>query len=82
MPGLNIAAQSMKLAQQEKTLHQREVAEAALAHVIGDETEAAYAHGDFFEKRRRLMDDWAKFCSAAYVEAEGDNVVPLHGETA
>ncbi len=67
---------------QEKTLHQREVAEAALAHVIGDETEEAYAHGDFFEKRRRLMDDWAKFCDTPYVEAEGENVVALHGERA
>jgi len=66
---------------QEKTLHQREVAEAALAHVIGDETEEAYAHGDFFEKRRRLMDDWAKFCSMPYVESEGGNVVALHGGT-
>ena len=64
---------------QEKTFHQREVAEAALAHVIGDETEVAYAHGDFFEKRRRLMDDWARFCSETYVESEGDNVVSLHG---
>ena len=67
---------------QEKTLHQREVAEAALAHIIGDETEEAYAHGDFFEKRRRLMADWAKFCSTPYVESEGDNVVALHGERA
>ena len=67
---------------QEKTLHQREVAEAALAHIVGDETEAAYAHGDFFGKRRRLMDDWAKFCSTPYVEAEGENVVALSGDRA
>ena len=41
----------------------REVAEAALAHTLADKTEAAYARGDLFAKRRRLMDDWAKFCA-------------------
>jgi hypothetical protein len=34
----------------------------ALAHVIGNKAEAAYRRGDLFEKRRRLMDDWAAFC--------------------
>ena len=42
----------------------REVAEAALAHVIGDKVEAAYRRGDLFEKRRRLMDAWAAYCQA------------------
>lgn len=49
----------------EKTNYQREVAEAALAHVLGDKTEAAYQRSDFFEKRRRLMDDWAAYCTAS-----------------
>jgi integrase len=43
----------------------REVAEAALAHVIGDKVEAAYRRGDLFEKRRRLMDGWAAHCQVA-----------------
>ncbi len=47
----------------EATRHPREVAEAALAHVVGDKTEAAYLRADFLAKRRRLMDDWAAFCS-------------------
>jgi integrase len=42
----------------------REVAEMALAHAVSDKTEAAYRRGDLFEKRRRLMDDWATFCTA------------------
>jgi integrase len=42
----------------------REVAEAALAHVLGDKVEAAYRRGDLFEKRRRLMDAWATYCAA------------------
>ena len=43
----------------------REVAEAALAHVVGDATERAYRRGDALEKRRQLMEDWAAFCGAA-----------------
>ena len=46
----------------ETTGHPREVTEAALAHGIKDKAEAAYARGDLFEKRRRLMEDWAAFC--------------------
>ncbi len=46
----------------ETTNYQREVVEAALAHTVGDKTEAAYRRGDLFEKRRRLMNDWAAFC--------------------
>ncbi len=40
-----------------------EVCEAALAHVVGDKTEAAYRRGDLFEKRRKLMNAWAAYCS-------------------
>ena len=45
----------------ETTSHRREVIEAALAHQLKDKSEAAYARGDLFDKRRALMDDWAKF---------------------
>ena len=45
----------------ELTDHPREVVEAALAHVVGNQTEAAYARSDLFERRRRLMDDWAEY---------------------
>lgn len=46
----------------ECTGYAREVCEMALAHTIGDKAEAAYRRGDLFEKRRRLMADWAKYC--------------------
>jgi integrase len=46
----------------ERTNYPRDVAEMALAHSIGDRVEAAYRRGDLFEKRRRLMADWAIFC--------------------
>lgn len=48
----------------ESTAYANEVAEKALAHSIRNESEAAYRRGDLLEKRRRLMDDWAKFCAA------------------
>lgn len=64
----------------ETTAHPREVIEAALAHRLKDKAEAAYARGDLFQKRRRLMDDWASYLAApaadvvrfAAVEASGD----------
>ena len=47
----------------ERTNFPREIAEAALAHVVGDATERAYRRGDALEKRRELMKAWAAFCS-------------------
>jgi integrase len=46
----------------EETSHGRDVAEAALAHTLRDKVEAAYRRGDFFQKRRILMEDWGKYC--------------------
>jgi integrase len=48
---------------EETTNYAGTVAEAALAHVVGDKVEAAYRRGDLFEKRRRLMNAWATFCT-------------------
>ena len=45
----------------EETDHPREVIEAALAHVVRNRVEAAYARSDLFERRRVLMDDWARY---------------------
>ena len=55
----------------EETDHPREVIEAALAHRVQNPVEAAYARSDLFERRRRLMDDWA-----AYLYGEPRQVVP------
>lgn len=46
---------------QEQTDYPREVAEAALAHKLGDDVEEAYARSDLFEKRRLMMAGWAEF---------------------
>ncbi|MCY4635425.1 MAG: hypothetical protein OXG04_13130 [Acidobacteria bacterium] len=56
----------------ERTNHPREVVEAARAHVVGNRMEAAYARSDRFERRRRLMDDWA-----AYLDGERGQAIPM-----
>jgi len=58
----------------ERTSFPREVAEMALAHAIPSAVEAAYRRGDLFEKRRRLMDAWADYCSKP---AATGKVLPL-----
>ena len=47
----------------EKTNFSRAVCEMALAHAVADKTEAAYLRGDLFDKRRELMDTWAKYAT-------------------
>ena len=51
----------------------REAAEMALAHAVGDAVERAYQRGDLFQKRRQLMNAWARYCS----EPQSGKVVPL-----
>lgn len=48
----------------ERTNFPSEVAEMALAHAVGDKVEAAYRRGDLFDKRRALMEAWARYCSS------------------
>jgi integrase len=56
-----------------ETSFPREIAEAALAHVVGDKAEQAYRRGDALEKRRALMSAWASHCETA----PAGNVVTL-----
>lgn len=63
----------------EQTAYPREVAEMALAHTVGDKVEAAYRRGDLYEKRVRLMDEWAAYCAQPAPTGE---VVPLRSKTA
>lgn len=60
----------------ERTNYANYVVEMALAHAIESKVEGAYRRGDLFEKRCRLMDDWAKFC-ASKPAARGGEVVNL-----
>lgn len=50
---------------QEQTNFPREVAEAALAHMVKDKAEAAYARSDLFEKRGELMEIWAAYLAVS-----------------
>jgi integrase len=54
----------------EATSFPRELAEAALAHTVGDATERAYRRGDALERRRKVMEAWA-----AYVDAPSEPTV-------
>ena len=48
----------------EVTKYPGEMAEMALAHVVGNAVEAAYRRGDMFERRREMMRAWAKWCKS------------------
>jgi integrase len=50
----------------ERTGYPSEVREMALAHTVGDKVEAAYRRGDLFEKRRKVMENWAVFCGCSH----------------
>jgi integrase len=62
----------------ESTNFAAETIELALAHAIGNKTEQSYERGDKFEKRRRLMDKWSKFCTEG-APAAAAVVTPLRG---
>jgi integrase len=53
-----------------------EVAEACLAHVVGNRVEAAYRRGDLLEPRRVVMERWASYLTAPAAEPA---VVPMRG---
>ncbi|MEO5688153.1 MAG: integrase arm-type DNA-binding domain-containing protein [Burkholderiaceae bacterium] len=52
----------------EATPYPGEMAEMALAHVVGDKVEAAYRRGDMFERRRSMMQDWSTWCCSATIQ--------------
>jgi integrase len=54
----------------ERTAYPSEVREMALAHAIGNDTEAAYRRGDLFDKRRNLMNEWASFIGTSPVKGK------------
>jgi integrase len=61
----------------ETTSYPEAVAEMALAHTLSDKTEAAYRRGDLFEKRRKLMNEWARYCEKVRTKA---GVTPIRGQ--
>ena len=63
----------------ERTSFQNEIVEASLAHTIGGKVEQAYRRGDLFEKRRRLRQQWAVYCTAAPKAGTGRHVQAVAG---
>ena len=62
----------------ERTAHANHAIEISLAHSIGNAVEKAYRRGDLLEKRRRLMEEWARYCAAPPTQQKaGENVVPM-----
>jgi len=59
----------------EMTAYPNEVAEMALAHTVSNSTEAAYRRGDLFQKRVRMMSDWAEFTASSV--SDGCVAIPL-----
>ncbi|WP_342616561.1 integrase arm-type DNA-binding domain-containing protein [Rhodoferax sp. GW822-FHT02A01] len=60
----------------ERTNFQHEISEKALAHTVGDAVERAYLRSDAFEKRHRMMQQWADFCDKDQKTIK-DKVVPI-----
>jgi integrase len=52
-----------------------EMSEVALSHTVSDKVEAAYRRGNMVERRRQMMEAWAKFCAGKAVG--GNNVVAI-----
>jgi integrase len=63
----------------ERTGYPNHVVEQALAHTVGNAVERAYRRTDLFDKRRKLMAEWCKYCCSPPTKATGD-VVPLRGK--
>jgi integrase len=63
----------------ERTNFPNHVVEMALAHVVGDKSEAAYRRGDLLAKRRVLAEAWSKYCTNP---APAGDVVPLRKASA
>jgi integrase len=59
----------------ERTTHSNHTIELSLAHTIGNAVEKAYRRGDMFEKRRRLLHDWAAYCTTPAPESA--KVLPI-----
>jgi len=60
----------------EQTAYPDEVRKAASGHKVGDLVKEAYQRTDLLDKRRNLMNEWAKFLNKPIV-TQSDNVTPL-----
>ena len=52
----------------------REVAEAALAHVVKNRVEAAYARSDLLDRRREVVEAWADYLASERRDPEAEPI--------
>jgi integrase len=52
----------------ERSAHSNHTIELSLAHSVGKETERAYRRGHMVNKRRKLMEEWARYCCSPPVQ--------------
>jgi len=62
----------------EQTAHSAHTIEISLAHNVGTEVERAYRRTDMIAKRRRLMEEWSRYCMGPPSKVSGE-VVSLRG---
>ncbi len=58
----------------EETNHPHEAAEMAVAHVVRNQVEATYGRTDLFDRRRRLMEDWAAYLAGESRDPEAGSI--------
>ena len=51
-----------------------EILDEVLAHTVRNQIEAAYRRSDLFERRRRLMDDWASYLAGESRQPEDEPI--------
>jgi integrase len=61
----------------ERTSYPHHVCEAALAHTIPEAVVRSYQRSDLFDKRRKLMEDWDRYCASPPVTEDAHKVTPL-----
>jgi integrase len=63
----------------ETTAHSNHTIELALAHSVGNEAEKAYRRSSMYDKRRKLMEAWSRYCmtSPAVERKRSSNVVTM-----
>ena len=61
----------------DKTNYPRDLAEAALAHTVSNQVEAAYRRGTALEKRREMMQDWGDFIYSQTNTKEASKIIKL-----
>jgi integrase len=82
-PDMDVTTHGMRAAFRtwaaERTNFASDIAERALAHVVGDATQRAYERTDQYQKRARLMQQWADYLAKPPTAETKGEIVQLRG---